>query len=82
MEAFPERGWKIWNFAQAPQGYWTDPANQRRCLAEVQQKLHIAELKDWYNITGSMIRKANGSHLFFLSILQCWSSGRFSYKSN
>ena len=49
MDAYPEHNWIPWKFATVPQGYWKDPANQRRFFDELGKQLGIQELDDWYD---------------------------------
>ena len=54
----------IWfRFSQVPVNYWKDKSNQLKALKELERKLGIKDLSDWYNMKTQDIRE-NGQMLF------------------
>ncbi|HUG92180.1 MAG TPA: hypothetical protein VML55_15170, partial [Planctomycetaceae bacterium] len=47
---FPEHVWQEWLFAFVPHGFWNDPANRRRYMQWLGDRLGFSRPEDWYRI--------------------------------
>lgn len=52
---YPNENWILGNFKYAPKGVWNDPAETRKFLESIGEKLKIRESNDWYRVSRSQV---------------------------
>ncbi|MCP4659822.1 MAG: hypothetical protein GY856_30840 [bacterium] len=60
---FPEYEWREWRFHRTPFGFWDDPANRRRYLEWLGDRLGYEEPDDWYGLQTEHLRENHGGGL-------------------
>jgi hypothetical protein len=59
-DAYPEHFVDI-KPSRKPVGYWDSIENQRQFVKEIEQKLHITSLDQWYNVTIQFVESQGGA---------------------
>jgi hypothetical protein len=67
-EAIVERHEAIWLDGRVPNGYWDQPANRRRYMCWLGQRLGFHSRQDWYRITTEDFKRNGGG-----TVLQYWN---------
>jgi hypothetical protein len=62
-ECHPEYDWQGWLFPQVPARFWEVPANRRRYLLWLGERLGFREMDDWYALTVSDLQRNCGARL-------------------
>ena len=61
-EIYPEHEWTVWKFKRLPSGYWAnlldDTEEIQKLVSELQIKLKIKDLEDWYRISLEQLKSS------------------------
>lgn len=52
---YPDYPWIYWNFQRVSDGFWDDPQNMKDFILNVEKKLNITNLEEWYDITEQQV---------------------------
>lgn len=63
MSVYPEYPWKLLDFGQVPQRYWTLHENRLAFLESMKSSLNINQPEDWYNVSQRNIMDFGGASL-------------------
>jgi hypothetical protein len=52
---YPDFNWVYWNFPRVSDGFWDDAQNMKDFILNVEKKLNINNLNDWYDVTEQQV---------------------------
>jgi hypothetical protein len=58
MDVYPDFNWTFKE--QKPSGYWDDPKNRLDFVKQLEQKLNIKQLEEWYAVTIKTVLENGG----------------------